>query len=395
MLWNQIKELIKLKKLLIIHNKYRITGGEDIVVEQETKVLEKHFIVNSLIFSNKVFLSINKLPLFLSSKSKESRDKLTKFIDNFNPDIVLVHNTWFNASLSIFDVLKEKNIKTILKLHNFRYFCTKNFFHKNHIPKNEICSACGQFSSRYRIFNKYFLNSYIKSLMVVFYGKRYFNLLKSGNFKIVVLTKFHKKFLSKLGVSNERISVIPNLFDIDAKQSQIKMSNREYVVYGGRISEEKGIEELIKTFLSCNFHNLYLKIIGNGPSLSYLEDQYSSDSIQFVKEVSNAEMLDIISNSKGVVTATKLYEGQPTLLCEASLHAIPSVFPKSGGIEEFFPNEYPLSYNQYDYEELKDKLIYLNNLGDSNEIGKKNKEFIENYLDEKKLIKDLSRVFND
>ena len=47
MIWNYSKELIKLKKLLIIHNKYIITGGEDIVVEQETKVLEKHFIVNS------------------------------------------------------------------------------------------------------------------------------------------------------------------------------------------------------------------------------------------------------------------------------------------------------------------------------------------------------------
>ncbi len=171
--------------------------------------------------------------------------------------------------------------------------------------------------------------------MVVFYGKRYFNLLKSGNFKIVVLTKFHKKFLSKLGVSNERISVIPNLFDIDAKQSQIKMSNREYVVYGGRISEEKGIEELIKTFLSCNFDNLYLKIIGNGPSLSYLEDQYSSDSIQFVKEVSNAEMLDIISNSKGVVTATKLYEGQPTYYVKHHYMQFPQYFQNQVALKNF------------------------------------------------------------
>ena len=100
-----------MKKLLIIHNKYRITGGEDIVVDQETKVLEKHFIVNSLIFSNKVSLSFNKLPLFLSSRNKDSRDKITKAIDDFNPDIALVHNTWFNASLSIFDVLKEKTFK--------------------------------------------------------------------------------------------------------------------------------------------------------------------------------------------------------------------------------------------------------------------------------------------
>ena len=387
--------MIKLKKLLIIHNKYRITGGEDIVVDQETKVLEKHFIVNSLIFSNKVSLSFNKLPLFLSSRNKDSRDKITKAIDDFNPDIALVHNTWFNASLSIFDVLKEKNIQTILKLHNFRYFCTKNFFHKDHIPRNEICSACGQCSSRYRIFNKYFQDSYIKSLMIILYGRRYFNLLKSGNFKIIVLTHFHKKFLSKLNISSERISVIPNLLDLNAKQLQNKTFNNKYIVYGGRISEEKGIEELIHTFLSCNFDNLYLKIIGNGPSRSYLEEQYKSESIQFVKEVSNAEMLDIISNSKGVVTATKLYEGQPTLLCEASLLGIPSVFPKSGGIEEFFPNEYPLSYNQYDYKQLKNKLIYLNNLDDSNEIGKKNKEFIERYLDEKKLIKNLNEVIDD
>ena len=384
-----------MKKLLIIHNKYRITGGEDIVVDQETKVLEKHFIVNSLIFSNKVSLSFNKLPLFLSSRNKDSRDKITKAIDDFNPDIALVHNTWFNASLSIFDVLKEKNIQTILKLHNFRYFCTKNFFHKDHIPRNEICSACGQCSSRYRIFNKYFQDSYIKSLMIILYGRRYFNLLKNGNFKIIVLTHFHKKFLSKLNISSERISVIPNLLDLNAKQLQNKTFNNEYIVYGGRISEEKGIEELIHTFLSCNFDNLYLKIIGNGPSRSYLEEQYKSESIQFVKEVSNAEMLDIISNSKGVVTATKLYEGQPTLLCEASLQGIPSVFPKSGGIEEFFPNEYPLSYNQYDYKELKNKLIYLNNLDDSNEIGEKNKEFIERYLDEKKLIKNLNEVIDD
>ena len=384
-----------MKKLLIIHNKYRITGGEDIVVDQETKVLEKHFIVNSLIFSNKVSLSFNKLPLFISSRNKDSRDKITKAIDDFNPDIALVHNTWFNASLSIFDVLKEKNIQTILKLHNFRYFCTKNFFHKDHIPRNEICSACGQCSSRYRIFNKYFQDSYIKSLMIILYGRRYFNLLKNGNFKIIVLTHFHKKFLSKLNISSERISVIPNLLDLNAKQLQNKTFNNEYIVYGGRISEEKGIEELIHTFLSCNFDNLYLKIIGNGPSRSYLEEQYKSESIQFVKEVSNTEMLDIISNSKGVVTATKLYEGQPTLLCEASLQGIPSVFPKSGGIEEFFPNEYPLSYNQYDYKELKNKLIYLNNLDDSNEIGKKNKEFIERYLDEKKLIKNLNEVIDD
>ena len=59
-----------------------------------------------------------------------------------------------------------------------------------------------------------------------------------------MLTHFHKKFLSKLNISSERISVIPNLLDLNAKQLQNKTFNNKYIVYGGRISEEKGIEEL-------------------------------------------------------------------------------------------------------------------------------------------------------
>ena len=47
--------------------------------------------------------------------------------------------------------------------------------------------------------------------------------------------------------------------------------------------------------------------------------------------------MKMINESKAVVTATKLYEGQPTLLCEASVSSVPSIFPDYGGISEFFP----------------------------------------------------------
>ena len=34
-------------------------------------------------------------------------------------------NTWFKASLGIFKILENRKIKTIVKLHNFRYFVPK------------------------------------------------------------------------------------------------------------------------------------------------------------------------------------------------------------------------------------------------------------------------------
>ena len=382
-----------MKKLLLIHNNYRETGGEDIAVQNELSILKKYFIVETVVFSNQVSNYFGKILLFFSSKSKSSENKLRDVVTEFKPDVAYVHNTWFNASLSVFDILKEENIKTILKLHNFRYFCTRTIFHKRHIKDNEACFACGQKKNKLRFFNKYYSNSYLKSLMVIFYGKRYFKILKGNDLKLLVLTQFHKNFLQKLGVQKEKITVLPNLINLNLESVYSSESN--YIVYAGRISEEKGIDELIKAFLDANLSNLTLKIIGNGPSINYLKKKYIGKSVEFINEISNTDVLDIISKSKGVITATKLYEGQPTLLCEASTLGVPSFFPESGGIAEFFPKDYDLSYKQFDYVDLQNKLKILNNLEALTNQGKKNKEFISNYLDEQILVEKFKKVINE
>ena len=71
--------------------------------------------------------------------------------------------------------------------------------------------------------------------------------------------------------------------------------------------------------------------------------------------MSNSDVLNLIQNSISTVTSASLFEGQPTLLCEASSLGVPSIFPNSGGIVEFFPKDYGLSFN-YDSEDLILKL---------------------------------------
>ena len=36
-------------------------------------------------------------------------------------------------------------------------------------------------------------------------------------------------------------------------------------------------------------------------------------------------------------------------------------FPEFGGISEYYPSNYPLSFEQYNYDDLKKKLLDLNN----------------------------------
>tara|TARA_X000001036_G_scaffold359862_1_gene342626 strand:- start:506 stop:1657 length:1152 start_codon:yes stop_codon:yes gene_type:complete len=382
------------KKLLLIHNLYRETGGEDVAVKREVEILKKHFQVKTVYFSNEVDNFLIRAPLFFTSKNKKSEVYISKIIEDFNPDIAYVHNTWFEASIGIFDILKKYNIKTILKLHNFRYYCTSTFFHKKHIGNNQYCHACGQKKIQFKIFNKYFSNSYLKSFMVNLYGRKYFKVLKYYDLKIVVLTKFHKSFLVNLGIAKEKINVMPNLLENNSLENKYSLDS-DYFVYAGRISQEKGVKELIQAFLNCKFSDKQLKIIGTGPLLEELRKKYDEPSILFLGNIENSEVLKIISNSKAVVTSTKLFEGQPTLLCEAALLSIPSIFPKSGGIEEFFPKGYPLSFNQFKYEELTKKLLMVENSEFAGSIGRESKEFFSKNFNKIGTINILKRIVNE
>jgi len=375
------------KKILIIHNNYRNIGGEDIAVKNEISFLKKYYEVETLYFSNKSNNLIRNLSTLVFRNNVKSNSKVKFAINNFKPDLIYIHNTWFQASLGIFDVIKNTNIKTIVKLHNFRYFCTRYYFSSNHLNNNEICKACGLINSSVGKINKYFSDSLIKSLAVINYGKKYFKILENYKIDILVLTDFHKKFLIDLGVNEKKITTYPNNLQLDSKFSENDKINRDYIVYAGRISEEKGVEELIETFIKTDLKDLKLKIIGKGPNLDSLKETYQNIQIEFIGEKTNKEVLNIISNSRAVVTATKLYEGQPTLLCEASSLGVPSIFPDTGGIKEFFPEKYQLAFEQFNYEDLKNKLLLLNNKEEIKLIGKQNYQYINEHLNNNKLRK--------
>lgn len=369
------------KKILFIHTTYRSLGGEDIAVRKEYEFLKQHYDVRSFYLSNNSENLLNDIFIFAFNRNYLASLKLKKIVREFKPEIAYIHNTWYKGSLSIFYTLSKLKIPYFIKLHNFRYFCTKTFSSKNHLAGQTFCQACGY--RKTQGFNKYFKDSYLKSYMMNMYGRKYFEILKKDSKKIFVLTKFHKNFLKSLGVDNKKISVFPNY--LDHKSQKKSETVNDYFVYAGRISEEKGVEQLIKAFNNCKLENIKLIIVGNGPKYKEYSLKYNSENVVFKNQMKNEETLNLIAGSKCVVTATKLYEGQPTLLCEASLLGIPSIFPTTGGVEEFFPSNYNYSFQQYSYVDLENKLKSI--VKDiPQKIGKNNQEFIKAYLDKEKLL---------
>ena len=386
-----------MKKILVIHNQYREVGGEDIAVRNEVEVLSRHFIVEKLYFSNNIDIEkyFSQFFWFLRNKNSESLKKVEEKIDTFNPDIVYVHNTWFKASPAIFKILQKNNIKSFVKLHNFRFDCTKSYFSKFHLKGESACKACGMQRSPYRFLNRYYEDSILKSLIVVRFGRKYFKILKNKNIQILTLTNFQKEYLEDLNFNTKNINIHRNYLKFDDDNLKEYNPNSNYIVYAGRISREKGIQNLIDAYLLIENPPFKLKIVGNGPLLKELKSKYYlSEQILFLGQLPNSETKEIIQNSRAVVTATSLYEGQPTLLCEASLLGIPSIYPNNGGIKEFFPSAYKLSYDISNKSQLTEKMNMLKSEDILMRISSENKQFIQDFLNEDKYLDAFKKIIN-
>ena len=70
-----------MKKILVIHNKYREVGGEDIAVNNEIELLQTSYLVDTLIFENDIKNHILQFVYFLINRNLKSEKELKKKLE--------------------------------------------------------------------------------------------------------------------------------------------------------------------------------------------------------------------------------------------------------------------------------------------------------------------------
>ncbi len=318
--------------ILFIHNFHRegSASGDDVVVRNEVRLLKDHG-HNVEVFARynsevdrssffRKFLHLGQIPW-----SWESYYRLKKFLKEKNFDIAHVH-TWFPLlSPSIYFALYEEGIPIVQSLHDFRFFCPVAFFFRN----GRICEKCAREGLHNAILNRCYENSYLKSflatlpLYVVKYRK-VFDLISL----FIVFTEFGKEKFVELGIPEEKIRVKPHFLPNARGYSN---RNREFFLYVGRLSVEKGVDFLLKTWEKIPEK---LVIVGSGPLENMVRDYAKKfKNITYAGYVPHEKVYDYMERAIALIVPSVWYETFGMIIMEAFSVGTPVVASKVGALQ--------------------------------------------------------------
>lgn len=258
--------------------------------------------------------------------SKEARDKFSKALDFFRPDIIHLHNIHKHLTISILYEAKKRKIPVVWTLHDYQIICPNYTM----LSKGEICEKC-RHNYLAPIFERCVKGSLAASMMAA--AEKMLNDAQNMDGKVskyIAPSRFLMNKFVEFGISRKKIEFLHYFFSSSKKTAKARPKER-YFLYLGRLSYEKGIATLCE---AANEAKIKLKILGEGPLRKELEGKYASSSIQFLGYKQGKELESIRQNAWFTIVPSEWYENNPFAIIESLADGVPVIGANIGGIPE-------------------------------------------------------------
>ncbi|MCI8950583.1 MAG: glycosyltransferase family 4 protein [Lachnospiraceae bacterium] len=311
-------------KVLEIHNFHRkgSASGDDQVFKSETALLEnyRNYVVKYTV-SNDAFDNvgvIGKLAATFGMLWSFKHYKAVKqIIKNEQPDIVHVHTFFPLLSPSVLYAAKRSQIKVVVTLHDTRFICPC----ATSLCGTELCNKCsdGKYFRMYH--NRCFKNSKLQSLIVagIFTYHRFRKSFYKQIDRYICLNESQIRLLTEIGFDKDKITRKYNFVpDAEANLKAVKIDElpERYVVFCGRIGEEKGIRILMKIW--DKLPDIPLVVIGSGPLEKVFQEWANEhENVFFLGYIQHNKCLSIVKRGEFVVFPSIWYEGCSMVEIEA------------------------------------------------------------------------------
>lgn len=313
--------------------------------------------------------------------SQEAKKKFRLLVENFQPDIIHIHNIYHQISPSILDVAKSHQIPVVMHLHDYKLICPNYSLFANGKP----CEDCLPNKYFHCVKRRCFKNSLLKSLLVsleMYIHHRVLKIYEKNISAFIAPSLFMKNKVIDSGWPAEKIKVIVNHYPETEESADYDSSDKKnYLLYFGRLSIEKGITTLIK---AANKSQVHLKIAGSGPEEEALKKMadVSGAPVEFLGFKNGAELNKLIKEARAVIIPSISYDNMPLSLLEAMHLKKVVVASKIGGIPEIITDgENGLLFEPGNASDLELKINQLDNLTNEEMVSLEKSAYqrVENY----------------
>jgi glycosyltransferase involved in cell wall biosynthesis len=343
-------------KVVQVHNFYRSAGGEDFAVEGLCSLLERRGVRVARLTERSDELGsglAGRLRAFASGiHSFSARRRMHRLLRQERPDLVHVHNLFPLLSPSVLAACRRAGVPVVMTCHNYRLSCPTGL----HMADDGPCELCATFGEHHCLLR----NCRDSLLESAAYGLRHAAARWRKDFErgvtlFIVLTEFLRRRLIERGFPARRMVVIPNTAEVPPEAAHPERG--EYAAYAGRISPEKGVEDLLDA--AGRLPDLPLRVAGDASAMPALREQATAN-VTFAGFLSREELGPFYRTARFVVLPSRAFEVFPLVLCEAMAHGLPVIASRIGGLPEIVDDgETGLLFEPGDTAELAEKMERL------------------------------------
>ena len=263
--------------------------------------------------------------------SPEAKRKFERLVRDTRPDLVHLHMFSHQISPSILDVIKKYRLPAVYTAHDLQLLCP-NYKMLHH---GTLCEAClhGKVFSCVR--NRCVMDSFGKSALSALENKvhRSRGIYDVIQYLIMPSEFYRQKFL-EAGYAPERLKHIPNFLNLQPLKDPIREKKEPYILYAGRLSEEKGLRTLLRAVEGTD---ISLRIAGTGPMEEEIKSSLGGQSprgARLLGFLRGPALADELSRASALVLPSEWYENGPYAAIEALRCGRPLIGSRIGGIAE-------------------------------------------------------------
>lgn len=325
----------------------------------------------------------NRSSIFLNSDNPELdiEDKniieiFSKLLYEIKPDIIH-YNNFLGLSLSINDIAKKFNIKTIYSPHNY-YMIDPNLYMIN--------SDLNKWSNTNFFENSELPNQYLNKIKE--YAKRQTKVKQTLKDIDYILATSRKvgHLLSEITGNKDNIYLVnhlPNLKEKFLNQNHFTTSNNNIVkfAYIGGVMPHKGVHNIFIALKNVSFkYELHIFGFVIEHYKRYLDSLSNVINVIYHNEYHQSDIPHILSNIDCVLVTSIWEDCAPLVLAESLSQNVPIIGAEIGGIPDFVIDEFNgLLYQYNDIKDLKDKLEYFVSNYDLRQKLKSNSKLTYNF----------------